>query len=312
MSAVITTRELTRRFGSHTAVDRLTLDVQPGEIFGFLGHNGAGKTTTVRLLNGLLEPHGGEITVLGFDPAVDGPTLRRHTGVVTETPSADDRLNAYENLSIYAAIYGIPAAAIRPRVDELLTFFDLAERARDRVGSYSRGMKQRLALARALLHRPALLFLDEPTSGLDPVAVRQFHELITHLSRSEGTTIFLCTHNLAEAQKLCHRVAVLQQGALAALGTPSQLAQQVAPEIHLAVTVAGDQIADAQQTLAAHRIPTTAAGDTLRIAELTREQIPDTIALLVQAGIRIYRVDYEEPSLEEIYIALHTAQEETP
>lgn len=312
MPDVIVTRALTRRFGTHTAVNDLTLDVHHGEIFGFLGHNGAGKTTTVRLLNGLLEPHAGEVSVLGCNPTTDGPALRRQTGVLTETPSADDRLSAYENLSIYAAIYGIPRAAIRPRVEELLSIFGLAERSNERVGSYSKGMKQRLALARALLHRPALLFLDEPTSGLDPVAIRQFHDLVVRLSRSEGTTIFLCTHNLAEAQKLCDRVAVLQQGKLAALGTPSQLAQQVGPDLHLALTVARAHTTSAQQALATlghHVVEADSETGAIRIAGLARSEIPDIIAHLVHNEIRIYRVDYEEPSLEEIYFALHVPQE---
>lgn len=312
MPDVIVTRALTRRFGNHIAVNNLTLDVRHGEIFGFLGHNGAGKTTTVRLLNGLLDRHGGEVTVLGYDPSINGPALRRQTGVLTETPSADDRLSAYENLSIYAAIYGIPRTAVRPRVEELLSIFGLADRAGERVGSYSKGMKQRLALARALLHRPALLFLDEPTSGLDPVAIRQFHDMIIRLSRSEGTTIFLCTHNLAEAQKLCDRVAVLQNGQLAAVGTPSQLAQQVVPEVHLAVTVDSEQVAAAQQVLDARGLDVVKASresGELRIAGLARTEIPDIIAYLVGSGMRIYRADYEEPSLEEIYFALHVPQE---
>ncbi|MDQ2691235.1 MAG: ABC transporter ATP-binding protein, partial [Chloroflexota bacterium] len=193
-SAVIQTSSLSRRFGEKNAVDQLTLEVHPGEIFGFLGHNGAGKTTTVRLLNGVLEPSDGKATVLGLDPQTEGPALRARTGVLTETPSLDERLTAQENLSIYADLYGVPRGDVAERVKALLVDFELLERAHDKVGGYSKGMKQRLALARALLHRPEVLFLDEPTAALDPVAARHVHRLVENLARREGSTVFLCTH----------------------------------------------------------------------------------------------------------------------
>jgi ABC-2 type transport system ATP-binding protein len=161
---------LTRHFGEVVAVNRLTLEVQPGEVFGFLGHNGAGKTTTVRLLNGVLAPTSGTARVLGLAPVEQGPALRRRTGVLTETPSLDERLTGRENLKIFAALYGVPQREIAARVTDLLEVFDLADRGDEKAGDYSKGMKQRLALARALIHGPELLFLDEPTSGLDPVA----------------------------------------------------------------------------------------------------------------------------------------------
>src|SRR5688500_3620141 len=167
---VIQTSSLSRRFGEKNAVDQLTLEVRAGEIFGFLGHNGAGKTTTVRLLNGVLEPSSGGARVLGLDPQTDGPALRAQTGVLTETPSLDERLTARENLAIYAELYNGPRPDVSARVQSLLEEFEWADRADDKVGGYSKGMKQRLALARALLHKPAVLFLDEPTAALDPVA----------------------------------------------------------------------------------------------------------------------------------------------
>jgi ABC-2 type transport system ATP-binding protein len=170
MNTVIAINQLTRCFKETTAVDQLSLEVHAGEIFGFLGHNGAGKTTTVRLLNGVIEPTSGSMRVLGLDPQMDGPKLRSRTGVLTETPSMDERLTAWDNLSIYADLYGVPRADVRNRIHELLTVFDLVDRAQERVAGYSKGMKQRLALARAFLHKPELLFLDEATSGLDPIA----------------------------------------------------------------------------------------------------------------------------------------------
>ena len=221
----IETRGVSRRFGEIVAVDDLSLQVRAGEVFGCLGHNGAGKTTTVRLLNGVLQPDRGDARVLGLDPRRDGPALRARTGVVTESASLDARLTARDNLGIYADLFGVPRDEVAPRTEALLARFGLADRADDRVATYSTGMRQRLMLARALLHEPEIMFLDEPTAGLDPVAARQVHELIGRLAREERRTVFLCTHNLVEAQRLCDRVAVLEHGRLAALGTPGELAR---------------------------------------------------------------------------------------
>jgi ABC-2 type transport system ATP-binding protein len=190
---VIVVDGLSRHFGEVVAVDHLELEVYPGEVFGFLGHNGAGKTTTVRLLNGVLAPDGGTVRVLDLDPVDDGPALRRRTGVLTETPSLDERLTGRENLEIYAELYDVLRAKVPGRVSFLLETFELDHRADDKVGGYSRGMKQRLALARALLHEPEILFLDEPTAGLDPVATRRVHDMVTRLSHKEQRCSFAPT-----------------------------------------------------------------------------------------------------------------------
>ena len=197
---IIITEHLTRRFDDNIAVDDLNLEVRSGEVFGFLGHNGAGKTTTVRLLNGVLEAHTGKIRVLGLNPINDGSALRFRSGVLTESISLDNRLTARDNLHIYADLFGVPRSIVKSRVAELFEFFELSEHANERVSGYSTGMRQRLALARTLLHEPEILFLDEPTSGLDPLAAHQVNELISNLSREKGRTVFLCTHNLVEAQ----------------------------------------------------------------------------------------------------------------
>ena len=308
---VIQTDQLTRAFGNQTAIQSLDLEVYAGEIFGFLGHNGAGKTTTVRLLNGLLEPTRGHACVLGLDPVTQGPQLRRRTGVLTETPSLDERLTAYENLAMYAAIYDVPRAIMRKRVGELLTIFGLDERKNARVAGFSKGMKQRLALARALVHQPDLIFLDEPATGLDPVVTRQLHELILHLSRNEGKTVFLCTHNLDEAQKLCQRVAVLQKGHLMAVGTPSQLARDFVSEVRLKLEIDPNQANLATAVLARFTpLPPILDASGLTVAGITRDQIPEVISTLVKEGVRLYRVDHDEPTLEDVYFALHTATPE--
>jgi ABC-2 type transport system ATP-binding protein len=290
-------------------VDNLTLEVQTGEIFGFLGHNGAGKTTTVRLLNGVLEPTSGSACVLGLDPLTEGPAVRARTGVLTETPSLDERLTARDNLAFYADLYNVPRADAPGRVHSLLTEFELADRADEKVGGYSKGMKQRLALARALLHRPELLFLDEPTAALDPIAARHVHTLVESLARREGCTVFICTHNLVEAQKLCDRVAVMEHGRLVALGTPSDLTRQYVKRLDVDLEVDPVQIDLALQTL--QEFPQLVISPPKREKELLtmtlcgRDSIPKLLSILVQKGLRVYRLAPQEANLEEVYFALN-------
>jgi len=312
-TSVIQTSTLTRRFGEMNAVDQLTLEVQAGEIFGFLGHNGAGKTTTVRLLNGVLEPTSGGSHVLGLDPQAEGPALRAKTGVLTETPSLDERLTARDNLSIYADLYNFPRADVHDRVEALLSEFELADRADEKVGGYSKGMKQRLALARALLHKPELLFLDEPTSSLDPVAARHVHILVENLARREGCTVFLCTHNLVEAQRLCDRVAVMEYGRLVALGTPSDLTRQYVKRLDVDLELDPLQMELALQIL--QGLPDLVVGapkqekDVLTLTLSGREAIPELLSVLVRKGVHIYRLAPQEANLEEVYFALHGGTE---
>ena len=308
---VISTRELTRYFDDVAAVDRLTLDVAAGEIFGFLGHNGAGKTTTVRLLNGVLAPTAGEARVLGLSPAEDGPALRRRSGVLTETPSLDERLSASDNLTIYADLYGLPKADVPGRVAELLEFFELAGRADEKVFGYSKGMKQRLALARALLHRPDVLFLDEPTAGLDPAATRRVHTLIKRLSRREGRTVLLCTHNLAEAQQLCDRVGVMENGRLLASGTPGELARQLSASLSLELETDAEGVDAVLQSVAS--VPGLTAkveeGGFIAVSGIEREMVPGLLNSLMEAGVRLYRASPREPTLADVYFALHGQEE---
>jgi ABC-2 type transport system ATP-binding protein len=285
------------------AVDHLDLEVQAGEVLGFLGHNGAGKTTTVRLLNGVLTADEGRARVLGLDPVTEGPALRAQTGVLTETPSLDERLTGRDNLAVYADLYAVPVREVSSRVQALLEDFQLADRADEKVAAYSRGMKQRLALARSLVHRPQVLFLDEPTSGLDPVAARHVHEIVQALSSEEGRTVFLCTHNLAEAQKLCNRVAVLARGRLLALGTPAELIARLGRSRRLQIEA--EPVGAALEIVAAAGVSATSQEDGhLAVAGLSREEIPGLVAALAAAGVRIYRMTPEEPSLEDVYFAL--------
>ena len=304
---VISIHDLVRMFDDLIAVNGLSFDVERGEVFGFLGHNGAGKTTTIRMLNGVLTPTGGSMKLFGLNPIENGPALRRRVGVLTESPSLDERLTARENLKFYANLYDVPAGKVDDRVAELLEQFELADRADDRVGEYSKGMKQRLALARALIHEPEMLFLDEPTSGLDPMVAHQVHDLIVGYA-SEGRTVFMCTHNLVEAQRLCDRVAVLEHGRLLALGTPPELGQRYARSQRLEIEVTAATQPQAVKTLSKMSgIENVQAQNhsVISCAGATQETIPDIVALLVAEGVRISRVTPLEASLEDVYFALH-------
>jgi ABC-2 type transport system ATP-binding protein len=226
---MIHTQNLTRIFQRSrnekplTAVEQLTLDVAAGEVFGFLGPNGAGKTTTVRMLTGLIAPSSGQATINGLRLGEQNQAIRRSVGVLTETPGMYDRLSALKNLTIFAKLYGVPDP--NGQVEKYLRMLGLWQRRFDEAGSFSKGMRQKLAIARALLHEPPVLFLDEPTSGLDPEAAHMVRDFIEAL-KSAGRTIFLCTHNLDEADRLCDRIAIFKTR-LIEVDTPQALRRRL-------------------------------------------------------------------------------------
>lgn len=219
--AAIEVKDLVRNFNGLRALDRISFRVECGEVFGFLGPNGAGKTTTIRILTGQLRPTSGEARVNGWDVVNQRQQLKPQIGVVFEYQNIYERMSAQENLAFFARLYGIQ----QDRVSELLDQVGLAGRAKERVKNYSNGMKQRLLIARALLHRPQVLFLDEPTRGLDPNAARGIRSFVSGLAR-EGVTVFLTTHYMEEADQLCSRVAILDHGRIAALDSPKYLKSQ--------------------------------------------------------------------------------------
>ncbi|MFQ5690588.1 MAG: ABC transporter ATP-binding protein [Gemmatimonadota bacterium] len=219
----VRTEGLTKDFPTVRAVDKLCLEVPRGSVFGFLGPNGAGKTTTIRLLLGLIKPTGGTAWVLGYDCAAQSAHVRRHCGVLLEHAGLVERLSAEDNLDVYGRIWRIPRSVRRARARELLLHLGLWDRRQERIGTWSRGMKQRVALARALLHRPSVVFLDEPTAGLDPVAAAALRRDLMDLARREGVTVFLNTHNLSEAARLCDLVGVVRDGRLLSVGPPEEL-----------------------------------------------------------------------------------------
>ncbi len=311
-ASVIEARGLTRRFGDVAAVDSLDLSVERGEVVGLLGHNGAGKTTTVRLLNGVLAPSAGRARVLGFDPMQDGVALRRRCGVSTETPAVDHRLTGRQGLRFFAEMYDVPAERVEARVAELLVEFDLAGAADARVMTYSKGMRQRLTLARALLHQPELLFLDEPSSGLDPVAARSVDERIAGL-REGGTTVLLCTHNLAQAQALCDRVVVLEHGKVVASGAPSALAADFGARLSVRVLVrpaAGEEPARLLASVAGLDGLQVRAGEDVELHFEAPDQatIAAVVRVLVRSGADVFAVERQLPSLEDVYFAIHRGE----
>jgi ABC-2 type transport system ATP-binding protein len=307
----IVARDLTRSFRTGLALDGLTLDARPGEVLALLGPNGAGKTTTVRLLNGVLTPDRGSSRVLGLDPMVDGDLLRARTGVLTENAGLDERLTARENLMFTARMRGMDLIAAARKANELLERFDMAHRADDVVQGFSTGQRKRLALARALLHDPEVLFLDEPTSGLDPAATRDVLDLIASLASEHGRTILLCTHFLAEAGRLADRMAVLHGGRLHAFGRPEDIAaelwQGLDADIDLgapASPATADAIATVAGVLSAIPAP---AGLAVRVHD--RDVLPRVVAALVAADLPVYATVPRPPTLEDVYFAIEARVE---
>lgn len=307
---IIEVTNLERTFGSNRAVDGITFRVEQGEVFGLLGPNGAGKTTCVRLLNGILPPSGGTMRVFGFDPATQGEQIRRKTGVLTETPALYERLSARENLRFFGTLAEIPEANLPGRVDEMLSFFDLSARGDDKVETFSKGMKQRLALARALIHQPPLLFLDEPTSGLDPEAAQQVNDLIAGLSRRNGQTVVLATHNLLDAQRLCDRVAILNKGRILAIGSLAELSRKLWPVRWVDVTFYGAPAADLSAKVKALRgvMQVVGENESLAIQVEADEIIPEVVSALVQDKASILKVNPRDYTLEDIYFALQAGE----
>lgn len=286
-------------------LESLSIEVGEGEVLALLGPNGAGKTTTVRLLNGVLAADNGSASVLGLDPAIDGDAVRARTGVLTENAGLDDRLTAFENLWFAARMRGISGAAAKKRIDAMLDEFGLADRRDVTVQGMSTGQRKRVALIRALLHEPEVLFLDEPTSGLDPSATRAVLDLIARLA-TEGRTVVLCTHFLGEAGRLADRAAILDHGRLYAYGRPGALAAELWPGS--ALTLDFGRPADASQLAFLRMAPGVITvevdehGAALRIDD--RARVPHLVAALVARNIDIYGATVHPDTLEQVYFAI--------
>jgi ABC-2 type transport system ATP-binding protein len=286
------------------AIDGLSLEVPTGAVFGFLGPNGAGKTTTIRLLLGLLKPTAGRVEVLGYDTHTQADQVRTHTGALLEHTGLYEQLSAQDNLEFYARAWRLSASERRIRIAQLLNHIGLWERRAEPVGKWSRGMKQKLALARALLHRPSLLLLDEPTAGLDVASAVAVREELVALAEREHVTIFVTTHNMAEAETICSQVAVIRQGKLVALGHPDELRARTSGS---RVEVYGSGFTEA--ILALLRARPEIAAARLQNAHLTIDLSQETslaplVSLMVAAGAQVEEVRRDKASLEEVFLAL--------
>jgi len=304
----VTTGTIRRRRKDVVALDGLSLQVPSGELFGLLGPNGAGKTTTIKILTTLLIPTSGTATVLGLDVVRDAKEIRKRIGFVFGGERGlYYRLSGRDNLRYFAELYAVAPRAIGPRVDELLALVGLTDRADENVEGYSRGMKQRLHLARTLLHRPRLLFLDEPTIGLDPIGARELRKIVTDL-HADGTTIILTTHYLFEADAMCQRIGVIDRGRLVALGTPAELKANVSDLGVVELEVFGVD-ADSVDRLRGLEFVDSIVVEQRELRQLLRIQtrlaeraVAPLLAAL--AGTQVGRVSVREATLEDAYVRL--------
>jgi ABC-2 type transport system ATP-binding protein len=300
---IIQADHLTKYFGPVTAVNDVSLAVSEGEIFGFLGPNGAGKTTTTRILTGVIPPDGGTVTVLSHDIRTAAVQAKQGFGVVPETSNAYTDLTAWQNLMLMGDLYGLARAQAARRASDLLTTLGLLERKDQKVQAYSKGMKQRLILAMALLHEPKLLFLDEPTSGLDVQSSQMILAMLRDMNR-DGTTIFLTTHNMEEANRLCHRVAIIRSGLLIAVDAPEKLKMAIEKEHRIEVSfdreVADDALTALTGVMGVRRI-----GDKWQLTTENRDAVIQSLAAFSRENhTAIVTLNTVAPSLDDAFLRL--------
>lgn len=298
----VTIQKLSKTYpGGKEALKQLSLSLSTGEVFGFLGPNGAGKTTTVKLLTGVLTPSDGSCDIMGVNPNVQPEKAHLLSGIVTEHAQMYDNLTGMENLLFYAAAFGLEQKEGKQRGESLLKELELIEAKDRKLATYSTGMRQRLSLARALLHRPKVLFLDEPTSGLDPESAQNVNQMIHNLASKEGITVFLCTHQLRYAQEICTRYGLIEHGSLLVSGTIDELRAQAFPSKSLRIC--------------ASAVPeklnfVKCDGNEFETKIYDKKEVPDLVRKIVEAGEDIYSVNLIEPSLEDIYFALTAGRKE--
>jgi len=292
---------LTRRFGAHTALDNLSFRIPRGTIFGFLGPNGAGKTTTVRLLLGLLRPDAGWARIMGLPV---GTEARRLVGVLLDRDGLYDNLSAWDNLDFYGQIHRLARPERAKRIEELLRFSGLWERRSELVGGWSKGMRQKLALARALLADPPLLILDEPTAGLDPASLKMVRDLIVSLAADRQRTIFLCTHNLVEAERMCNQVGLIRAGRLLLQEEPQALRLRMSrPQVTITTGgLSGEAVAAVRRLPVVQDVAVDGADLTLTLREPADSEA--IVATLVAEGVGVREVRHATRSLEDIYLEL--------
>jgi ABC-2 type transport system ATP-binding protein len=301
INSMILTENLSKKFGDILAVDGLSLQVSEGEVFGFLGPNGAGKTTTVRMLTSLIGPTDGQAVVNGFTVGKEDQQIRRSVGILTETPGMYDNLSAEYNLQIYANLYEVKD--VPGQVEKYLRMLGLWDRRQDEAGTFSKGMRQKLAIARALLHEPRILFLDEPTAGLDPESARLVRDFISEL-RKQGRTIFICTHNLDEADRLCDHIAVFRTHLLV-VDTPGNLRSQIfGRKVVFHLAKADPVLVTPVQEMSFVKDVRVIDNKLLVTLDDPEAHNPQIIRALVQAGADVQFVGELRHSLEDVYLEL--------
>ncbi len=303
MAVLIQAEGLTKRFDQLTAVDDLSFEVSEGEILALLGPNGAGKTTTVRMLNSILKPSSGRAAVAGYDVVREARQVRQLVGHLTEFPGVYLRMRASEYLDFFGELYGMRRAARTQRASELLQQFGLADAADRRLAEFSKGMRQKVALIRAMLHSPRALFFDEPTSAMDPLSAKQVRDAVANL-RGSGHTIFLCTHNLYEAETLADRIAIIRRGKLVALGTAEELKRQFLGAPLMELTLA-QPLAQPWPDLNGH-LQIEARGDAYLRYRAHQPEIANPLLLnrLQQVGAQVLTLAPAPQSLEQVYLKL--------
>ena len=300
--------DLVRNFNGFTAVENLSFSVDEGEIFGLLGPNGAGKTTTIRILSALLSPSSGRAVIGGYDVYADALKVREIIGVLTESPSLYGRLTALENMEFFAKAYGVTDKSTREeKIRELLDLFQLWDRRGDYVGQYSKGMQQKLAIARALIHSPEILYLDEPTSGLDPKSSKDIRDLMEELTENEHQTILLCTHRLEDAEKLCDRVMIINKGRPITVASPRDLRKRFSSgqEVQVRLTKLDEDLVDMVKMLpSVVNLKANQDEKLISVSLGSEKDIPSLVRALVEYGVGVRYVKPLETSLEEAYLEL--------
>ena len=295
---MISVQNVVHRYENRTALNGVSFDVRPAELFGLLGPNGSGKTTLFRILSTLMIPSGGRALVMGFDASEDPASLRRQIGVVFQAQSVDPKLTAFENLWHQGHLYGLRATALKRRVEEILTRVGLADRAKERVETFSGGMQRRIELAKGLLHHPGVLLLDEPTTGLDPGARRDLWQYLQILRDEEHVSVLVTTHLMEEAER-CDRLAIMNEGNLVALGSPTELKSEIGGDVIL-LDAAHDPGILAEHIRARFQVTTTVLGNQVRLEQEGGHRfVPDVVEAFPG---EIQAISVSKPALEDVFI----------
>ena len=303
----VETRDLTKLYGKLKAVDDLNLEIEESEIYSLLGPNGAGKTTTVRMLTGLLEPTLGGARVLGMDIGENIQEIRGRVGLLTETPALYERLTVGQNLDFFAKLYKVPSEEIKPRIEEIIDLFEIEDKLDEPAGALSKGMKQKVAIARAMFHNPELIFLDEPTASLSPESAKVVRDQIVKLAKKEQRTFFICTHNLFEAERLSTRVGIINHGKLVAQGSPAQLREMRMDET---ITVFRFAKWDKSYSSFLKSLEIDIMDEIEELKSISvnihdiEKDMPEIINSISDKKLPLIEVKHEYPTLERIYLEL--------